>query len=153
MQTDQGVGIGIAAATALVGTQGAHREARGERDREEYPDENEGIYHQIADVVAKRGNVLGDGHLGLVADLEQQALGQTGVGPGRQNRGDEGAGSLNLEAGFLKFGELLHGDLGGRVVENGQDEIALGAVENCRLRLGAQLECGGGRWNSRQERL
>ena len=51
-----------------------------DRECQQYPDENESIYHQIADVIALGGNVLVEGHGGLIADLGEQPFGGIGVG-------------------------------------------------------------------------
>ena len=45
---------------------------------QQYPNENEGIYDQVADVVAQRGNVLLERHIGLIWDLRQYVSARSG---------------------------------------------------------------------------
>ena len=89
-----------------------------------------------------RGNVLVEGDLGLIADLCQQPLGGIRVRRGEYD-GHQRPAPLGHGTGqFLEVTHLLHGDLGGGVVEERQRHIALRAVENADLGFRAQVECG-----------
>src|SRR5579883_1938267 len=113
MQTDDRIGIGIASTSPLIDANSADEKSRRERNREQYPDENEGIYHQVADVVAERENVLGNGHLRPVFHSVEKALGELPVGRSAGNYRNQGARSFGQKAGGLETGHLFHGDLGG----------------------------------------
>src|ERR1035437_8790528 len=69
MQRDHGVGLFAMAGTPPEGPVTAQSQARNHRERQQYPNENEGIYHQVADIVAARGDVLVEGHFGLIEHL------------------------------------------------------------------------------------
>ena len=75
MQSDHRVGLFAVAGTPPKGAKSAQCEARNQREGQQYPDENEGVYHQVADVVALRGNIFVGGHLSLIANLREQVFG------------------------------------------------------------------------------
>jgi hypothetical protein len=69
MQSDHGVGLFAMARTPAEGPISAQGEARNDCKSQQYPNENESIYDQVADVVAARGDILVGGYLRLVAYL------------------------------------------------------------------------------------
>ena len=69
MQRDHRVGLFAVAATPAQRPESAQGEARNHRESQQYPNENESIYDQVADVVASRGDILVGGHLRLITYL------------------------------------------------------------------------------------
>ena len=64
---------------------------------EQYPHENKGIDHQIADVIAARGNMFLLGDIGPILHLREQPLGLIRVGRSHHH-GDQGTAPLGHRA-------------------------------------------------------
>src|ERR1039458_216293 len=74
VQRDERVGLFAGSSAVAEGLQATHRQPGHDRKSQQYPDENESVYHQIADVVPLRGNTLVQGNIRLVLDMGQQLL-------------------------------------------------------------------------------
>src|ERR1035438_8833743 len=79
MQGGERVGLFAPISAPPEGSQGPVCHAGHNRESEQYPDENESVYHQIADVVLMAGNPLVQGHQSLISHLREQSLGRVGV--------------------------------------------------------------------------
>src|SRR5580658_7343703 len=153
VQHDHGVGSFAPAAAPQKGPYAAERQAADERKAQQYTNQNKGVNHQVANIVAACVDTLVKGDIRLVADQRQQLLGRVGVGR-RQDDGHHRAAALNHSSGnLLELGGLLPGDLVGRIAEDGQFQVAAGGVEGADLRLGGEMESRSGGGNPRVELL
>jgi len=66
-----------------------HRQTGYDRERKQYPNENESVYDEIPDVISPCGNVLIQSHGSLIFHLCQQALGSVRIGRSQHHR-DQG---------------------------------------------------------------
>ena len=80
MQGGQRVGLVAVAGATPEGSITAQSEPRNHREREQYPDENEGVYDQVADVVFAAWERTRPGSPSLVTDLGEQSFCGIGVG-------------------------------------------------------------------------
>ena len=142
MQGDHRVGVPAVFSATAEHLQATHAEPSGNAEDQQYPRENKGVDYQVADVVAACGNVLLLGDIGPILYLSEQPLSLIRVGR-RDHHGYQGTAPLGHGARqILKSDHPVHGDLRGGVIEYGQLEIALGAVENPESGLRAVVEGG-----------
>src|ERR1039457_843165 len=123
---------------------------RNNREPEQYPNENESVYHQVTDVVLVAGNPLIQGHRSLVFHLREQPFGSVRVW-GCHHHCNQGATTFyQIATGYSpEIDFLQHGDLWRRVAEDHQPHVPFRAVENSPLALRSIVEGGHRRWNYR----
>src|ERR1022692_2192149 len=79
MQGGQRVGLFATISTPPEGPPATVCYPRNQREPEQYPNEKESVYHQVADVVLVAGNPLVEGHQSLVFHQGEQPLGSIRV--------------------------------------------------------------------------
>jgi hypothetical protein len=89
MQGGERVGLFAAISASAEGPPAAKCQPGHDGKSEQYPNENESVYHQVADVVAVAGNPLVEGHRSLIFHLGEQPFGCVGV-CGRQHHCHQG---------------------------------------------------------------
>src|ERR1017187_10349986 len=141
MQGGQRVGLFATISTPPEGPPATVCYPRNQREPEQYPNEKESVYHQVADVVLVAGNPLVEGHQSLIFHQREQPLGCVRV-RGRQHHCHQGTATLYQIATRYspEVGLLLHGDLRGRVAENHQPHVPFWAMKNSHLALRAIVE-------------
>src|SRR5678815_2912258 len=129
MECDHAISLAPGPAAPQKRPNAAVEEARDDEERQQYPYELKGVYNQIADVVASRGDALVPGNGWLVTDLGQQPFGIVRTGR-REDHGHQRTGPFGHGAGNpLEIHKTFTGDLGGRVREDSQPQFSAGGPE------------------------
>src|ERR1035437_8929648 len=152
MQGGERVGLFAPITAPQEGPPATICQPRHDHKSEQYPNENESVYHQVADVVFVAGNPLVQGHRSLIFHLREHPFGRVRVCEGQHHRHEGTAAFDQIATGYSpEVDFLLHGDLRGGVAENHQPHVPFRAVENSHLALGAIVEGGHRRWNFRDK--
>src|SRR5437899_53463 len=153
MERNHAISLSAGPAAPQKRPNAAIEQAGDNEEPEQYPYEFKGIYDQIADVVAGRGDALVPGDGRLVTDLSQQPFGIVRTGR-REDHCHQRTGSFCHGAGNpLEIHKTFTGDLRGGVREDGQPQFSAGSLEVSQLGFSTQMEGGGRGRNAGTELL